>query len=203
MFGMKNKNSRANRIAKENMKKTFQIAAEQNKKKEEPNAIDVLNRTSVTLAAGGANSKINSTKKILCAAFRLGKCTKGSKCKFSHDEELLKSIKEKLNVQSDENLNNNQNKPKQKNYTKIICKYFLQACETNHYGKFWNCPNGDKCIYVHHLPEGYVLEKDKKAMKEQMKEQEVDFMTIEEYIEEEVFFPIFTGSLRFPKRIWI
>lgn len=49
----------------------------------------------------------------------------------------------------------------------------------------WECPNnGDKCQYRHALPQGYVLEREKKDLKEV----EVNFedeKTIEEIIEEE------------------
>lgn len=34
--------------------------------------------------------------------------------------------------------------------------------EKSKYGWFWECPNGEKCIYRHALPAGYVLKKDKK-----------------------------------------
>lgn len=34
--------------------------------------------------------------------------------------------------------------------------------EKSLYGWFWECPNGEKCIYRHALPAGYVLKKDKK-----------------------------------------
>ena len=34
--------------------------------------------------------------------------------------------------------------------------------EKSLYGWFWECPNGEKCIYRHALPPGYVLKKDKK-----------------------------------------
>lgn len=43
-----------------------------------------------------------------------------------------------------------------------ICKYFLEAVEKSKYGWFWECPNGEKCIYRHALPPGYVLKRDKK-----------------------------------------
>jgi len=46
--------------------------------------------------------------------------------------------------------------------TTIICKHFLDAVEKSTYGWFWECPNGgDKCQYMHALPEGYVLKRDK------------------------------------------
>lgn len=34
--------------------------------------------------------------------------------------------------------------------------------EKSKYGWFWECPNGEKCIYRHALPPGYVLKRDKK-----------------------------------------
>lgn len=51
-----------------------------------------------------------------------------------------------------------------------ICKYFLDAVEKSLYGWFWECPNGEKCIYRHALPPGYVLKKDKKKMEAQKEE---------------------------------
>lgn len=35
-----------------------------------------------------------------------------------------------------------------------VCKFFLEAVETNKYGWFWSCPTGDGCIYRHCLPPG-------------------------------------------------
>lgn len=34
--------------------------------------------------------------------------------------------------------------------------------EKSKYGWFWECPNGEKCIYRHALPPGYILKRDKK-----------------------------------------
>lgn len=50
-----------------------------------------------------------------------------------------------------------------------ICKFFLDAVEKSKYGWFWECPNGERCIYRHALPNGYILKKDKKKMDEQKK----------------------------------
>ena len=56
----------------------------------------------------------------------------------------------------------------------------MEAIEKGLYGWFWVCPNGgDKCIYKHCLPPGFVLKK------KQEKEQK-DEISIEEFIEEEV-----------------
>ena len=41
-----------------------------------------------------------------------------------------------------------------------ICKYFLDALESNKYGWFWACPNGGtECKYKHALPPGFTLKK--------------------------------------------
>lgn len=125
-------------------------------------------------------------KSVLCAFFKQGQCTKGDKCKFSHDLKLQnKSEKKSVYVDMrdsgkggessggmddwDENTLKdaiekkhgaaNRTKPP----TDIICKYFIEALEQNKYGWFWECPNGgDKCHYRHALPPGFELKKDKK-----------------------------------------
>ncbi|CAG5096910.1 Oidioi.mRNA.OKI2018_I69.XSR.g14841.t1.cds [Oikopleura dioica] len=66
--------------------------------------------------------------------------------------------------------------------TDKICNHFLQAVEDNKYGWFWDCPNGDKCKYRHCLPEGYVLKKDLKKMKDAEKENQI---SLEDLIERE------------------
>lgn len=38
--------------------------------------------------------------------------------------------------------------------------------ESNKYGHFWKCPNGETCKYKHSLPPGYVLNPKKKATEE-------------------------------------
>ena len=62
-----------------------------------------------------------------------------------------------------------------------VCKHFLEAVEKNFYGWFWKCPNGEKCIYRHALPPGFVL---KKKQEKEVKEE----ISIEEFIESEVHF---------------
>ncbi|XP_021775334.1 zinc finger CCCH domain-containing protein 11-like [Chenopodium quinoa] len=136
-------------------------------------------------------------KSILCEFFKVGQCTKGFKCKFSHDLNVQRKG-EKIDVYSDkrddgtmeewdlETLEKavaekskeyNQNKP-----TDIVCKHFLDAVEKKQYGWFWVCPNGGKnCHYRHALPPGYVLKSQMKALLEE----EADKMPIEEEIEEQ------------------
>lgn len=64
-----------------------------------------------------------------------------------------------------------------------ICKYFIDAIEQQKYGWFWECPNGgEKCMYVHALPPGYVLKKKKTDEDEEVEEP----TPLEEIIEEQV-----------------
>lgn len=51
--------------------------------------------------------------------------------------------------------------------------------EKSKYGWFWQCPTGDKCIYRHALPPGFVLKKDKK------KEDKKNEISLEDLIEKE------------------
>ncbi|XP_011180134.1 zinc finger CCCH domain-containing protein 15 homolog [Zeugodacus cucurbitae] len=119
-------------------------------------------------------------KSVVCAFFKQGSCTKGDKCKFSHDLSIeQKTEKRSMYVDMrdddpDDNMANwddaklkevvdkKHSNEKKRPTTDIICKYFLEAVEKSKYGWFWECPNGEKCIYRHALPPGYVLKKDKK-----------------------------------------
>mmetsp|Transcript_28302 Transcript_28302/g.45862 ORF Transcript_28302/g.45862 Transcript_28302/m.45862 type:complete len:378 (+) Transcript_28302:135-1268(+) len=146
-------------------------------------------------------------KSVLCQFFKQGECTKGAKCKFSHDLTVERKA-EKINVYADrrdpgegsssqanddnmedwdiEKLNDvvsrkqtnlNKNLP-----TEIICKFFLEALELRKYGWFWECPNGgEKCMYRHALPPGYVL-KSKEKKKDDEDDEDV---LLEDLIEEE------------------
>ncbi len=64
-----------------------------------------------------------------------------------------------------------------------VCRHFLLAIEKAVYGWFWECPNGERCIYRHALPQGFVF---KKALKEQEELQAQDSITLEELVENEV-----------------
>nr|CAG4636461.1 EOG090X0C5B [Eubosmina coregoni]SVE70024.1 EOG090X0C5B [Eubosmina coregoni] len=137
-------------------------------------------------------------KSVLCAFFKQGTCGKGDRCKFSHDleierkaekrslycdvreddketsedwdEEKLKEVIEKKHAEADKS---------KATKTEIICKFFLDAVEKNKYGWFWQCPQGNGCIYRHALPPGFVLKKDKK------KEDKKDEISLEDLIEKE------------------
>ncbi|XP_072754738.1 zinc finger CCCH domain-containing protein 15 homolog [Anoplolepis gracilipes] len=136
-------------------------------------------------------------KSVVCAFFKQGQCTKGDKCKFSHDLSIERKA-EKRSLYCDmrdddkeedtmdkwdedklkevvEKKHGGGNRPT----TDIICKYFLEAVEKAKYGWFWECPSGQKCIYRHALPPGFVLKKDKK------KEDKKDEISLEDLIERE------------------
>ncbi|CAD7011877.1 zinc finger CCCH domain-containing protein 15 homolog [Ceratitis capitata] len=119
-------------------------------------------------------------KSVVCAFFKQGTCTKGDKCKFSHDLSIEQKTEKRsiyVDMRDDDPDDNMANwddaklkevvdkkhaDEKKRPTTDIICKYFLEAVEKSKYGWFWECPNGEKCIYRHALPPGYVLKKDKK-----------------------------------------
>ena len=96
-------------------------------------------------------------KKTLCPYFKAGVCEKGKKCKYSHDMTVADTKASNIDIYTD---------PRQKlgtapSDTIITCKDFIIAVENDKYGFNWTCPNGgDKCQYMHRLPQGYVLKKD-------------------------------------------
>ncbi|XP_056635317.1 zinc finger CCCH domain-containing protein 15 homolog [Diorhabda carinulata] len=136
-------------------------------------------------------------KSVVCAFFKQGQCTKGDKCKFSHDLTIeRKAEKRSLYVDmrdDEEETMENWDEAKLKEViekkhgekgkmptTDIICKHFLEAVEKSKYGWFWTCPTGENCIYRHALPPGFVLKKDKKKLEDKSNE-----ITLEDLIEKE------------------
>lgn len=139
-----------------------------------------------SLFKGVSNIKQNELKagedpkSVLCAYFKAGVCEKGKKCKFSHDL-ALDGKASKIDIYSDPRDRNG--KPAER--SDITCSHFIDAVEKNIYGWLWECPNGgDKCVYTHALPPGYVLQRDKKEIGKVDADDE-DEKTIEEIIEEE------------------
>ncbi|XP_054287006.1 zinc finger CCCH domain-containing protein 15 homolog [Macrosteles quadrilineatus] len=137
-------------------------------------------------------------KSVICAFYKQGQCTKGSKCKFSHDLTVERKAEKRsmyVDMREDEDGDTMENwdeaklkevvekkhgeKEKKMPTTDIICKYFLDAVEKSKYGWFWQCPNGESCIYKHALPPGFVLKKDRK------KEEKKDEISLEDLIEKE------------------
>ncbi|RKP13879.1 hypothetical protein BJ684DRAFT_9442 [Piptocephalis cylindrospora] len=137
-------------------------------------------------------------KTVLCVNFKNGSCTRGDKCKFSHDLEVGRK-KEKINLYADnrpdgeksadtmdtwdqakleEVVTSKNGNPK--TTTDIVCKYFLDAIDQCKYGWFWECPNGSTCKYRHALPPGFVLKKKGVGKKE-----DEDEISLETFLETE------------------
>jgi hypothetical protein len=121
-------------------------------------------------------------KSILCMYFKQGKCQNGDKCKFGHDlaldnarmkRDMYTDARDTAAQEAADTMADWDEKTladavaqksvtnKKANPTAKICKHFIKAIEERKYGWFWECPNGDGCIYRHALPPGYVLEKPK------------------------------------------
>ncbi|OWZ19663.1 hypothetical protein PHMEG_0006050 [Phytophthora megakarya] len=140
-------------------------------------------------------------KSVLCAFFKAGVCSKGNRCKFSHDLMVGKKAAkidlytdaraekeaDKMDTWDQEKLEkvvNEKHHEKNTKQTEIVCKHFLDAIEKSLYGWFWVCPNGGtSCKYRHALPPGYVF-KSKKD-RELEKGKKVEEISIEEIIEQQ------------------
>lgn len=142
-------------------------------------------------------------KTVMCAYFKVGQCSKGDKCKFSHDLNVERKSA-KINLYADardqeegkdedsmetwdqsklEQVVVKKHGPGIKTTTEIVCKYFLEAIENKKYGWFWECPNGgDSCKYRHALPPGFVL---KSAMAAAKAREADDTISLEEFLETE------------------
>lgn len=143
-------------------------------------------------------------KTVVCVLFKSGSCTKGDKCKFSHDLAVERKTA-KLDVYSDRRIDDEsavdgkedgmqdwdqskletvvQRKHKNRTTTEIVCKHFIEAIEKKSYGWFWECPNGgDTCKYRHALPPGFIL-RSTAAKKDPRDTQEE--ISLEEFLETE------------------
>ncbi|KAF3766403.1 hypothetical protein M406DRAFT_356329 [Cryphonectria parasitica EP155] len=147
-------------------------------------------------------------KTVLCIFHKKGNCEKGKKCKFSHDLELdRKTDKRSLyqdTRQEDEEKKKAETsadwdeeklrsvvlskKGNQRTSTDKVCKYFIQAIEDGKYGWFWICPNGgDKCMYKHALPPGFILKtkEQRAAEKALLDKSPLKTLTLEDFLESE------------------
>ncbi|KAL4887276.1 translation machinery-associated protein 46 [Aspergillus karnatakaensis] len=147
-------------------------------------------------------------KTVLCVYFKQGNCEKGKKCKFSHDPSVeRKSAKKDLYTDSRETEEDTKktdtmdqwDEEKLRNVvlskhgnprttTDKVCKYFIEAVENQKYGWFWTCPNGgDKCMYKHSLPPGFVLKtkEQRAAEKALMDKSPLNTLTLEDWLESE------------------
>lgn len=141
-------------------------------------------------------------KTILCAMFKMGNCNKGAKCKFSHDLNVGRKVEKRdlyqdVRTEKEEDTMDKWDEEKlrtvilsnhgnPKTTTDKICKFFIEAVENGKYGWFWTCPNGgNRCMYRHSLPEGFVLKtKEQKRLEREALENQPK-ITLEEFIETE------------------
>lgn len=210
-FGLKNKNKSAKvqkfvQTVQENVNKNKPAAtAPKDKKKAEEERQKELN---ALFAVAIKQPKVPAgvdPKSIVCEYFRHGQCTKGFKCKFSHDLSVERKVA-KIDLFTDQRdagkdgedneegmddwdqetlekvVREKHGAEKPSNKTDIICKYFLDAVEKRQYGWFWKCPNGAECKYRHALPPGYIL---KSQMRELLEEEARNVKDVVEVIEEE------------------
>ncbi|KAK4154264.1 hypothetical protein C8A00DRAFT_42925 [Chaetomidium leptoderma] len=147
-------------------------------------------------------------KTVVCIFYKKGNCEKGKKCKFAHDLEVERRV-EKKNLYQDTRADEEETKKQetsadwdeeklrsvvmskkgnQRTSTDKVCKHFIQAIEDGKYGWFWICPNGgDKCMYKHALPPGFVLKtkEQRAAEKALLDKSPLKTLTIEEFLESE------------------
>ncbi|EME41009.1 hypothetical protein DOTSEDRAFT_74525 [Dothistroma septosporum NZE10] len=151
-------------------------------------------------------------KTIVCQFFKKGHCEKGKKCKFSHDLDAGRK-QEKKSLYTDtreEEGEDGEADPKKKDNmddwdeeklrqvvmskhgnpkttTDKVCKFFIEAVENQKYGWFWQCPNGEKCMYQHKLPPGFVLKtkEQRAAEKALMDKSPLNTLTLEDFLESE------------------
>ncbi|KAI9810675.1 MAG: hypothetical protein M1827_006134 [Pycnora praestabilis] len=142
-------------------------------------------------------------KTVVCQFYKKGHC---KKCKFSHDlsverkgekknlyEDTREDTEEKRKEDGMENWD--EEKLQQvimskhgnpKTTTDKVCKYFVEAVENGKYGWFWTCPNGgDKCMYKHSLPPGFILKtkEQRAAEKALMDKSPLKTLTLEDFLE--------------------
>ncbi|EEQ38670.1 hypothetical protein CLUG_02796 [Clavispora lusitaniae ATCC 42720] len=210
-FGMKNKNKSKKVQQQINQMKqgvdggaAKKREAEQKRKAEEKKAAEQAKKEAAALF-GIVQPKVPfgvDPKSILCEFFKKGVCTKGNKCKFSHNPEVgRKDVKKDLytdaRAEKEADTMDNWDEEKlrkvilskhgnPKTTTDKICKYFIEAVENDKYGWFWVCPNGgNECMYKHALPPGFVLKtKEQKRLERLAKDSEPQ-ITLEEFIEME------------------
>ncbi|XP_069052763.1 zinc finger CCCH domain-containing protein 15 [Lepisosteus oculatus] len=210
-FGLKNKKGAKQqkfikavtqqvKYGQQNARQVAAAEGEKNKKADKKKELSELNELFKPVVAAQKISKGADPKSVVCAFFKQGQCSKGDKCKFSHDlslerkcekrsvyvdgrdEDLEKDTMDNWDEKKLEEVVNKKHgeAEKKKAKTQIVCKYFLDAIESNKYGWFWVCPGGgDGCMYRHALPPGFVLKKDKK------KEEKEEEISLEELIENE------------------
>ncbi len=141
-------------------------------------------------------------KTVTCAFWKAGRCDKGTKCKYGHSNDAGRKTEKKdlyvdMRDENEDKKNDTMDKWDDAKLNDVImskhgnprattdkvCKFFLQAVEDGKYGWFWECPNGgEKCMYRHRLPPGFVLKSQKKELEALEKANEI---SLEDFLETE------------------
>ncbi|GMM35326.1 Tma46 protein [Saccharomycopsis crataegensis] len=203
-FGLKNKNKSkkvqkfVEQMQSQSVDKKKQEAMAK-RRAEEKKAAELAKKESLLLAQSiVVQQKVPfgvDPRSVLCVLFKEGKCTKGARCKFSHDMNVGRKS-EKRDIYTDPRdakagaeggATATPEVSKHGNLrttTDKICKNFLQAVENGSYGWFWVCPDGgDNCKYRHAVPEGYVVRTKEQRRLEQLAADSAPKISLEEFIE--------------------
>ncbi|KAK6455793.1 putative translation machinery-associated protein [Scheffersomyces xylosifermentans] len=208
-FGMKNKN-KSKRVQQEIQQIKAGIDGGMAKKKEaeakrlaaEKKAAEDAKKEAAALM-GIVQQKVPfgvDPKSILCEFFKKGLCTKGAKCKFSHDlnvgrKDAKKDLYTDARTEKEEDTMDNWDEEKLRKVisskhgnpqttTDKVCKHFIEAVENGKYGWFWVCPNGgNDCKYRHSLPPGFVLKTKEQKRAEKLAAEAAPKITLEEFLE--------------------
>ncbi|KAF7714683.1 Zinc finger C3H1-type domain-containing protein [Penicillium ucsense] len=197
-----NKDPDAKRKEAEKLKREAEKKAAEQAKKE---AAELFKPVQVQKVPFGVDPKT-----VLCVFHKKGGCDKGKKCKFSHDMNIERKAAKKDLYTDSRDAEEGEDKKKAdtmdnwdeeklrsvvlskhgnpRTTTDKVCKYFIEAVENQKYGWFWVCPNGgDKCMYKHSLPPGFVLKtkEQRAAEKALMDKSPLNTLTLEDWLESE------------------
>ncbi|QEU59625.1 Tma46 [Kluyveromyces lactis] len=207
-FGMKNKNksTKVQKFIKQVQSQQDPAKEEMKRKKlEEKKMREAAEAERRALFNPVLDQKVKAgvdPKTVLCALFKIGNCNKGARCKFSHDMNVGRRVEKRdlyqdTRSEKEEDTMDNWDEAKLRSVilskhgnprttTEKVCKYFIEAVENGKYGWFWICPNGgDKCMYKHSLPEGFVLKTKEQKRLEMEAFEKKPKITLEEFIETE------------------
>ncbi|CAG9979286.1 unnamed protein product [Clonostachys byssicola] len=192
----------------EEKKKAAEKAAREKEKKA---AEDARRETEALLNRPAQIQKVPfgvDPKTVVCIFYKKGNCEKGKKCKFAHDLSIERKT-EKANLYTDKRGEEEEGKKQetsadwdeeqlrkvvlskkgnQRTTTEKVCKFFISAIEDGKYGWFWICPNGgDKCMYKHALPPGFILKtkEQRAAEKALLDKSPLKTLTLEDFLESE------------------
>ncbi|CAF3938445.1 unnamed protein product [Rotaria magnacalcarata] len=193
-FGLKNKKGTKNQKfiaqvqnqvqnAGKSAREIAKLQEEKEKRKEEKKKADLELLTlfkpvigQQLLAAG------TDPKSVLCMYFKQGSCTKGAKCKFSHDLAVERKA-EKRSLYDDINGSGNKENETMANWDDAELADVVEKRhgEDNRKKNATQIvKNGAACQYKHALPPGFMLKRDRKLLDEQK-----ETISLEDLIESE------------------